>query len=156
MGESDVTISPESPDSDVSREMRKAFYADIKTRYPSWNPDEGPQADSPDLVPPFGIWLVVDCNGRPAGCGGLVRVDADLAEVRRVFVAPCARGHGIARNLLHELEQHARQLGYQRLRLNTGDRQPEALALFRSVGYIEVADFNGYRFAAHWMEKPLS
>jgi GNAT superfamily N-acetyltransferase len=65
------------------------------------------------------------------------------------------RGRGVGRRLLEELEGHARRLGYRRVRLNTGDRQPEALRLFRSAGYLEVEDFNGYAFAHHWMEKEL-
>ena len=55
-----------------------------------------------------------------------------------------------------ELETHARRLGYQRVRLTTGDQQPEALGLFHSVGYMEVPAFTAGAFTRHWMEKPLA
>ncbi|MEY2442552.1 MAG: hypothetical protein QOJ46_1978, partial [bacterium] len=68
---------------------------------------------------------------------------------------PAARGHGLGRRLLAQLEQQARDNGYQRLRLDTGDRQPEALGLFLSAGYERIADYNGNTWATYWMEKRL-
>ena len=78
-----------------------------------------------------------------------------MAEVRRVFLDEPARGRGIGRRLLDELEQHPRRLGYTHARLTTGDRQPEALGLFLAAGYVEVEPFDGYAYAHHWMEKQL-
>ena len=89
------------------------------------------------------------------GCGGLKALDSETAEIRRVFLDQSARGRGIGRRLLQELEIHARQLGYQRVRLTTGDRQPEALGLFQAAGYLEILAFNGNPFTRHWMEKTL-
>jgi GNAT superfamily N-acetyltransferase len=151
-----VTLTREAADSDASRELQQAFFRDIAARYPGWDPDEGPSADPSELGPPGGAWFVAYLGDRPVGCGGLKAVDRELGEIRRVFVDDSARGHGIGRQLLEALEQHARRLGYRRVRLNTGNRQPEALALFRAAGYREVEDFNGYAFAHHWLEKALS
>jgi GNAT superfamily N-acetyltransferase len=150
-----LRLTFEPADSDVSRELQRAFFADIASRYPGWDPDEGPSADPSELGPPGGAWVVAYLDGRPIGCGGLKAVDAEVGEIRRVFIDESARGCGIGRRLLEELEEHARRLGYRRVRLNTGDRQPEALGLFRAAGYVEVADINGYAFAHHWMEKEL-
>jgi GNAT superfamily N-acetyltransferase len=83
-------------------------------------------------------------------------VDRETAEIRRIFLDMSARGRGIGRALLAELEMHARRLGYRRVRLTTGDQQPEALQLFRSVGYLEIAPFTRSVFTRHWMEKPLA
>jgi GNAT superfamily N-acetyltransferase len=139
----------------VSRALQQAFFRDIASRYQGWDPDGGPSADPAELSPPGGAWFVAYLDGRPVGCGGLKAVDAELGEIRRVFVDESARGHGIGRRLMEALERHATGLGYRRVRLNTGNRQPEALALFRAAGYADVEDFNGYAFAHHWLEKAL-
>ena len=65
------------------------------------------------------------------------------------------RGHGTGRRLLVELEDHARRLGYERVRLTTGDWQPEAHRLFQSAGYEEIPPFTDGVFTRHWMEKLL-
>ena len=72
-----------------------------------------------------------------------------------MYVTPAARGLGVGRRLLEELEAAAREMGYHRLRLDTGARQPDALGLFRTAGYEEIEDYNGNPFAAHWLEKDL-
>jgi GNAT superfamily N-acetyltransferase len=78
-----------------------------------------------------------------------------IAEIRRIFLDAAARGHGIGRALLIELEAHARRIGYERVRLTTGGQQPEALGLFRSAGYEEIPPFTDGVFTRHWMEKAL-
>ena len=94
-------------------------------------------------------------DGEPAGCGGLKRLDAETGEVKRLYVAPEFRGRQLSRRLLAALEDGARELGYGLVRLDTGERQPEALALFRSSGYREIPDYNGNRWARYWFEKRL-
>lgn len=95
-------------------------------------------------------------NGHPVGCGGLQRLDAETAEVRRIFLAEQARGRGIGRALLAQLEDQARGLGYRCIRLTTGEAQPEALGLFKSAGYEEIPPFTDGVFTRHWMEKRLT
>ena len=151
----ELTLMLEGADTDTSRELQRAFFAEIVSRYPGWDPDRAPSADPSELGPPTGAWVVAYVDGRPVGCGGLKAVDSETAEIRRVFLDQSARGHGIARRLLQELEMRARRLGYQRVRLTTGNRQPEALGLFQAAGYLEIPDFNGDPFAHHWMEKNL-
>jgi GNAT superfamily N-acetyltransferase len=155
VSERGLRLTLEPSDSEVSRELQRAFAVDIASRYPGWNPDEGPSAAASELSPPGGVWVVAYLDGQPVGCGGVKAVDRELGEVRRVFIDSSARGRGIGRRLLAELETQARRLGYRRVRLNTGNRQPEALRLFLAAGYAEVADFNGYAFAHHWLEKDL-
>jgi GNAT superfamily N-acetyltransferase len=150
-----LTLALERADTDTSRDLQLAFFAEIVSRYPGWDPDRAPSADPSELGPPTGAWVVAYVDERPVGCGGLKAVDNETAEIRRVFVDQSARGRGIARKLLQELEVHARRLGYQRVRLTTGNRQPEALRLFQAADYVEIADFNGDPFAHHWMEKNL-
>ena len=155
VGDRGLRLMLESADAAVADELQRAYFADIAARYPGWGPDAGPSADPAELGPPGGAWVVAYLDGRPVGCGGVKAVDDQTGEIRRVFIDASVRGRGVGRRLLEDLEAHARRLGYRRVRLNTGDRQPEALALFRSAGYLEVDDFNGYAFAHYWMEKEL-
>lgn len=150
-----LTLALESADTDTSRELQRAFFADIASRYPGWDPGRSQSADPSELAPPGGAWVVAYIDGRPAGCGGLKALDSETAEIRRIFLDQSARGRGIGRKLLQELEMHALRLGYRRVRLTTGDRQPEALGLFQAAGYLEVPAFNGNLFTRHWMEKTL-
>ena len=151
----DLTLTVEPPDSAVSIALQQAFFADIASRYPGWEPDASQPVDPAELTPPTGVWLVAYLADKAVGCGGLQALDRDTAEIRRIFLAQSARGRGIGRTLLAELERHAQQLGYRRVRLTTGDQQAEALRLFQTGGYVEVPPFTTGAFTTHWMEKAL-
>jgi ribosomal protein S18 acetylase RimI-like enzyme len=69
---------------------------------------------------------------------------------------PGARGRGLGRRLLRALEEAAAELGWHTVRLDTGDQQPDALALFRSAGYREIPDYNANPYASYWLEKRLA
>jgi len=98
--------------------------------------DIGPSREAPMFVPPDGVFLVIrDDDGRAIGCGGIARFDAARGEVKRMYVVPDARGRGLGRRLLEELEAQARELGYTSVVLETGDRQPEAIGLYETSGY---------------------
>jgi GNAT superfamily N-acetyltransferase len=151
----DVTVAAEPADADVSLALQKAFFADIAARYPGWAPASSQSVQPSDLAPPNGVWLVAYHDRRAIGCGGLQRLDRDTAEIRRLFIDESARGHGLGRRLLAELESHARRLGYKRVRLTTGDSQAESLRLFQTANYQEIPPFTGGVFTRHWMEKSL-
>lgn len=146
----------EPADSDVSLALQHAFFADIASRYPGWQPSSSQSVEPSELAPPRGVWLIAYLDGIPVGCGGLQPLDADTAEVRRIFLNKDARGRGIGRALLNAIETHARHLGYLRVRLTTGDQQTAALRLFQSAGYIEIPPFTHGAFTTHWMEKSVS
>jgi GNAT superfamily N-acetyltransferase len=150
-----IAFVVEASDAPVSVELQRAYFADIASRYPGWSPDLIPSADPAEVAAPDGAWIVVYLDGRAVGCGGIKRLDHASAELKRIYLAAAARGHGIGRRLLEHLEQQARAIGYERLRLDTGDRQPEALGLFRSAGYGHIPDYNGNGWATYWMEKRL-
>jgi len=103
--------------------------------------------DPAEFAPPRGLFLVAYLDGRPVACGGW-RVhpgpDGPEAELKRMYVSPAARGRGVARALLAELERTALEAGYGRMVLETGSRQPEALALYKSAGYVDVPQFGYY------------
>jgi GNAT superfamily N-acetyltransferase len=100
-----------------------------------------------------GIFVVARWEGRPVGCGALRRiVDPELTrelgprvgELKRMYVAKELRGKGIGRTLLDRLEAEARSLGLDRLVLETGIRSPDALALYRSAGFVGIAAYGEY------------
>ncbi|MEU8000980.1 GNAT family N-acetyltransferase [Catellatospora sp. NPDC049111] len=151
-----VRIAVQDPDDDVSRELTAEFLADIGERYERSGTTSAPALDLSELRAPDGTWLVMYDGDDPIGCGGLRRCDDHSAEVRRVFLRPAARGRNLARTMMAELEDVARRRGYRRIRLDTGDRQPEALQLYRTGGYHEIGDYNGNPYARHWLEKDLA
>jgi GNAT superfamily N-acetyltransferase len=117
--------------------------------------------DNPPLVPdelrgPDGAYLVGYEGEEAVAGGGLRRLDDGVAEIKRMFVRPAARSRGVARTLLEALEQTARELGYEKVRLDTGPKQLHGLALYRSAGYVEVPPYNDNPFACFWGEKLLS
>ena len=97
-----------------------------------------------DVAPPAGAFVVARLGGEPVGCGGIRRHADGVAEVKRLWVAPPARGRGLARTLMARLEAEAVALGYRQLTLETGLRQPEAIALYTALGYRRRAPYGRY------------
>ena len=108
-----------------------------------------------DFAPPRGFFTVGYVRGEPVACGGWRARDGDAdpalrggdAEVKRMFVLVTHRGRGYARAVLAELERTAAAAGRRRVVLETGTRQPEAIALYLSSGYLPTARFGLYRDA---------
>ena len=91
-----------------------------------------------------GAFFIVSLEGRPAGCGAVRLLDDTTGELKRMYVAPEARGRGIGRLLLRALEAEARALGARRLVLETGVRQAAALALYRNAGFTAIPLYGEY------------
>ncbi len=106
--------------------------------------DQTPVAPA-EFSAPHGVFLVAFLDGEPVGSGGFRTVAPGTAEIKRMYVRPAARGLGIARRILAELEQAAQAAGCLQLILETGSVQPEALALYLSCGYTTVPAFGIYR-----------
>ena len=117
--------------------------------------DSMPRAGAAELSAPGGAFLVGYHDDRPACCGGVKRLDDQRCEIKKMYVVSELRGRGVARALLHELEDTARRLGYVIARLDTGPKQLRARGLYESEGYAEIPDFNGNPVAVFWGEKPL-
>ncbi len=97
-----------------------------------------------DFDPPAGRFFVAAGGDELLGCAGW-RAHGPDAELKRMFTAPSARGRGVARRLLAAIEESARADGRDRVILETGDKQPEAIALYISCGYERIADFGYYK-----------
>lgn len=140
-----------------ARDLLAAMVAEMNALYQG-TIDAGPGISSAtpvDLGPPGGACLVGYDGARPVAVGGIKRLDAACAEIKRMYVVPEARGGGAGRALLAALEDAARALGYRCARLDTGARQPRVRALFEAAGYRSIPDYNGNRFAAWWGEHDL-
>ncbi|MGH7999001.1 MAG: GNAT family N-acetyltransferase [Brasilonema sp.] len=99
--------------------------------------DEGKAAfELSDMDMPGAAFVVARLDGQPIGCGAIRPFDEEsVAEVKRMFVVPTMRGRGISKQILAKLEDTARSLGYTTTVLETGTRQPEAMALYEKTGY---------------------
>jgi GNAT superfamily N-acetyltransferase len=150
-----IEIFEEPLDAAAGQRLVPEYVAEIRALYPDWTPDVPPRMTAEDVDPPGGRWLVAYRGGQPVGCAGLKRLGESTGEVKRVYVVPEARGTGVSRALLLRVEEIARALGYARLRMDTGARQPASVALFRSMGYQPIEDYNGNAVAAFWFEKRL-
>ncbi|MEE1771757.1 GNAT family N-acetyltransferase [Streptomyces sp. JV185] len=115
--------------------------------------------------PPHGLYLLAyDARDRPVATGGWRTQDRNDegysdgdAEIKRMFVIPEGRGNGLARRILAALEADARAAGRVRMVLETGDKQPEAIALYESSGYAPCEKFGHYRMyeSSRCFAKPL-
>ena len=112
--------------------------------------DDGSGAFAPaDVRVPRSAFLVARLGDRPVGCGALRPLDdgggpASTAEIKRMYVTPEARGRGVARAILDRLEATARDVGYARVLLETGNRQLAAIRLYERAGYERVACYGRY------------
>jgi GNAT superfamily N-acetyltransferase len=94
-------------------------------------------------APPRGRLLLAWVGGRTAGCVALREIDADTCEMKRLYVRPTFRGKGVGRALAQRVIDEARSIGYRRMRLDAIENMREAVALYRSLGFVEIAP---YRF----------
>jgi GNAT superfamily N-acetyltransferase len=134
--------------------MIEAFVGWAEATYGSYDRDAAP-AHPHEIAPPGGVFLVAWDGEEPVGSAALKRLDEHTGEVKRVHVADGARRRGAGKALMERLEEEGRALGYDRLRLDIGDRQPEAMAMYRDLGYAEIPDYNGNPYVTHWLEKRI-
>ena len=152
-----IAIAHEDAESEPARERLQRYYAELDSRFPGGFDVAQTVAAPPDeLRAPHGAFLVARGDGEPVACGAVRKLVADAAEIKRMWVAPTARGRGVARALLGALEDAAHTLGSTVVRLDTAATLHEALGLYRSAGYVEIPAYNDNRYAAHWFEKALA
>jgi DNA-binding MarR family transcriptional regulator len=146
-------VDPNSPD---ARECLRAYVAELNARWEAgFDPSAGVTAEPHELTPPAGCMLVAYLHGEPVACGAVKYLAGGPTDIKRMWVSPAARGLGLGRRMLADLEQLARDAGAPAARLETNRVLTEAIALYRSAGYREVPAFNDEPFAHHWFEKRL-
>ncbi|SDH90400.1 GNAT family N-acetyltransferase [Alloyangia pacifica] len=135
-----VTIRPVSPRDPRAEALLLESHALMDALFP---PEENYHLDLDALCAPAVTLFGADENGVLLGCAAIAR-HGDYAEVKSMFVSPEARGLGLARKLLEQLETVARDEGIAQLRLETGDKLPAAVALYESAGFALCGPFGGY------------
>ncbi len=136
-----VRLRPAGYDSPVARTLVAAVQQEYVVRY--GGPDEA-VVDPGEFSPPAGLFLVAECDGEPVGCAAWRVHSPGVVEVKRVYVVPTARRLGLAQVLMDALEASAVAAGHRSVVLNTGDRQPEAIELYRRRGYRPAAGYGVY------------
>jgi ribosomal protein S18 acetylase RimI-like enzyme len=151
-----ITTAVADPTAPASRWCIVQYVAELGNRFAGgFDPALSIPADARDLTPPAGLLRVAHLRGRPIGCGALKFHDGAPAELKRMWVSPDARGLGLGRRLLRELERDATVAGACAVRLETNRSLTEAINLYRQAGYREVDRFNDEPYAHHWFEKRL-
>ena len=138
-----LTICREDLDSPVALTLIDALDTELFALYPEPGANHF-ELDAQEVEGPNGAFLVAYVDGRPVGCGAVRCIGEGAAEVKRMYVRPDARSRGLGRALLGELESIARELGAERLVLETGGRQDEAMALYRGAGFAPIERFGRY------------
>jgi ribosomal protein S18 acetylase RimI-like enzyme len=152
-----VHVAVEDPGSDDAQWCVQQYFTELSARFNTgFDPSLSISADIAELTPPAGLFLIARMEGRPVGCGALKLHPGAPAELKRMWIARDARGMGLGRRLLAELEEHAGDAGVEILRLETNESLAEAIALYRSSGFLEVPAFNDEPYAHHWFEKRLA
>ncbi|CAM5491246.1 hypothetical protein SALBM135S_05316 [Streptomyces alboniger] len=152
-----VTLDVVDPGHPDARSCLLAYFTELGDRFDTgFDPARSLLPDAGELRPPHGLFLVARARGEPLGCAGLKLPAEAPAEIKRMWVAPRARGLGLARRFLSELEERAVRHGRDVLRLDTNKALTAAIGLYRSHGYREVPAFNDEPYAHHWFEKRLA
>lgn len=153
---STITTAVADPAGADARWCIAGYFAELDARFETgFDPANSIPADVKDLTPPAGLLRVAHLRGEPVGCGALKFHGIEPVELKRMWVAPPARGLGLGRRLLRELERDAAKAGAAAVRLETNGSLSEAINLYRQSGYEEVEAFNDEPYAHHWFEKAL-
>jgi len=151
-----VQIEARDPADPQAQHCLREYAMELDRRFENgFDPARSRSVQASELRPPAGLVLVASLASEPAGCGVLKFHSGEPTEIKRLWVAESARGLGLGRRLLAELEARAAEKDSPVVRLDTNAALTEAIALYRSAGYREVAPFNDEPYAHHWFEKRL-
>lgn len=157
LGAGSIELAVVPPQDRQARWCLESYFRELQARFDKgFDHTLGKNLSDAEMRPPAGYFLIARSNGMPVGCAALVRLDAQAMEIKRMWTAPAARGQGVARRMLGELERLAREAGYRRLFLDTNRSLTEAQALYRRHGFVETARYNDNPYADFWFEKDLA
>jgi len=139
-----ATLRPLPYDDPLAQYLVEAVQQEYVQRYGG---RDAAVVEPAEFLPPQGLFLVAEIDGVPAGCGAWRAFPAGGVEVKRGYVEPAFRRRGLARHLMAALESSAAAAGHRSVVLNTGQEQPEALALYEELGYRPVAGYGIYACA---------
>ncbi|WP_196259586.1 bifunctional helix-turn-helix transcriptional regulator/GNAT family N-acetyltransferase [Pelagibacterium limicola] len=156
LGRDRIAFEQVDPREERARYCLGEYYAELARRFENGfevSLSADPQAD--DMIRPRGAFILAMSDGLPIGCVGLKGTDKGYAEVKRLWVAPSARGLGLAKRLMDVTERTARELGIRTLRLDTNRALPEAIRMYRNSGWTEIDRFNDDPYPDFFFEKHL-
>jgi GNAT superfamily N-acetyltransferase len=151
----DIRIAPEPYDSPDAQRLSRELEAEMVELYEVDTTAEGYEGEEDhhwvvrveQVTPPGGVFLVARIDGMPVGSGAVRALPGGhpgVGEVKRMYTDPAARRRGVSRAILAELERRAPAFGYQRLQLETGSRQPEAIRLYETAGWHRIPPYGQY------------
>ena len=156
LGRARVSIVEMDPRADEARYCLGEYYAELSRRFEQgFDVSLSRDPDAKDMIRPRGAFLVAMSDELPIGCVGLKGSGGDTAEVKRLWIAPSARGLGLSKRLMEATEAAARELKIKVLRLDTNRALPEAIALYRNSGWTEIDRFNDDPYPDYFFEKVL-
>jgi putative acetyltransferase len=138
-----VDIRREELSAPVVQGLISALNAELEARYP----EEGAnffRLDPEEVGEGRGVFLVAYLADPPVGCGAVRQIEPGIAEIKRMYVDPNVRGRRVGRQIVDALEVQARQLGAKRIVLETGPRQPDAIAMYEHAGFVEIPLYGEY------------
>jgi DNA-binding MarR family transcriptional regulator/GNAT superfamily N-acetyltransferase len=151
-----VEVRPEAAGSPDARRCLSEYFRELAQRFEAgFDPAKGNAVSEEEMTPPAGWFFLARLDGRPAGCGALLRLGEAAGEIKRMWTEPSARGLGVARRIIEAMEATAREAGMTTLRLDTNRALKEAQALYRKLGFEEIERFNANPYAHHWFAKRL-
>jgi GNAT superfamily N-acetyltransferase len=101
------------------------------------------------IKPPEGFIYIIEVEGEASGMGILRRIEGSVGEIKRMYNRPKIRGKGYGKEMLRRLEDKARELGFSRLRLDTGDFMDAARHIYRKAGFVEIGKYPG----GEWVDR---
>jgi DNA-binding MarR family transcriptional regulator/GNAT superfamily N-acetyltransferase len=152
-----VDVAVVDPSTAAATSCLHEYFAELDRRFDGGF--EAALSNAPDVGgfrPPHGLFVVATLHGEPVGCGGLRFHGKRTVDLKRMWVSASVRGLGLGRRLLAELEATAVAAGARTVRLETNRALTEAIAMYRSAGYVEVEPFNDEVYGDHWFAKALS
>ena len=155
-GRSRISIEESDPRGDAARYCLGEYYGELSRRFKGgFEVALSRDPDATDMMSPRGAFFVAMSDGLPLGCVGLKGTGSELAEIKRLWVAPSARGLGVGRRLMDAAENAARNLSVRIVRLDTNSALAEALQFYRSTGWTEIDRFNDDPYPDLFFEKQL-
>lgn len=151
-----IALAEMDPRGDEARYCLREYYAELGRRFKQgFDVSLSRDPDAKDMRRPRGSFIVAMSDTLPVGCVGLKGTDHLYAEIKRLWVAPSARGLGLGKRLMDAAEDAARALGIALLRLDTNSALPEAGQLYRTTGWREIPRFNDDPYPDLFFEKRL-
>lgn len=153
----DVQITPVDPEHDDALFCLDKYARELNQRSTrTFDPTTGATVTPDEARPPAGRFFVAYLHGKPLGCGAVKHPAGAPAQIKRMWIAPEARGLGLGRRLLTTLEECARDAGAVIARIETNSDLSEALALYTTTGWKQVDAFNDEPYADRWLQKTFA